>query len=66
MGCQHSDQIGYEITKDETTQDLNEIKENPKLDNRIPLDARQVFKLKKSWKGVKRKLGETGVEMFVG
>ena len=35
------------------------------LDSRLPLDARQVFKLKKSWKGIKRHMEATGLEMFV-
>ncbi|XP_025105515.1 globin-3-like [Pomacea canaliculata] len=35
------------------------------LDPRLPLTAMQVFKLKKSWKGVKRSLDDTGVEMFI-
>ena len=34
-------------------------------DPRLPLDARQVYRLKKSWKGIKRELGPTGIEMFV-
>ncbi|KAH3854806.1 uncharacterized protein LOC127870814 [Dreissena polymorpha] len=34
-------------------------------DPRLPLNARQVFKLKKSWKGIKRNMASTGVEMFV-
>ncbi|WAR18788.1 CYGB1-like protein [Mya arenaria] len=34
-------------------------------DPRLPLNARQVFKLKKSWKGIKRNMSQTGVEMFV-
>lgn len=34
-------------------------------DPRLPLDARQVFKLKKSWKGIKRCIESTGVEMFI-
>ncbi|KAJ8308127.1 hypothetical protein KUTeg_013004 [Tegillarca granosa] len=34
-------------------------------DPRLPLDARQVFKLKKSWKGIKRCMEATGVEMFI-
>ena len=33
-------------------------------DPRLPLNARQVFRLKKNWKGIKRKLEVTGVEMF--
>ena len=34
-------------------------------DPRLPLSAMQVFKLKKSWKGIKRCLDDTGVEMFI-
>ena len=34
-------------------------------DPRLPLNAMQVFKLKKSWKGIKRCLDDTRVEMFV-
>lgn len=34
-------------------------------DPRLPLSARQVFKLKKSWKGIKRCMAATGVEIFV-
>lgn len=34
-------------------------------DPRLPLNARQVFKLTKSWKGIKRNMASTGVEMFV-
>lgn len=34
-------------------------------DPRLPFNARQVFKLKKSWKGIKRNMASTGVEMFV-
>ncbi len=33
-------------------------------DPRLPLDARQVFRLKKSWKGIKRQMPATGTEMF--
>lgn len=35
------------------------------VDPRLPLDERQVFKLKSSWKAIKRHITETGVEMFV-
>ncbi|XP_046381361.1 globin-5-like [Haliotis rufescens] len=34
-------------------------------DPRLPLSALQVFKLKKSWKGIKRCMEATGVEMFI-
>ena len=36
-----------------------------KVDPRLPLDERQVFKLKSSWKAITRHKAETGVEMFV-
>ncbi|KAK6182327.1 hypothetical protein SNE40_010038 [Patella caerulea] len=35
------------------------------VDPRLPLDARQIFKLKQSWKGIKRNMEPTGVEMFL-
>ncbi|XP_046381362.2 neuroglobin-like [Haliotis rufescens] len=34
-------------------------------DPRLPLDQRQVFRLKQSWKGIKRNMEQTGVEMFI-
>ena len=66
MGCHHSDQVVSDINGTGTYRDLNQVHENPKSDKRLPLDARQVFKLKQSWKGIKRKLGEAGIEMFIG
>ena len=66
MGCHHSDQVVSDINSTGTYRDLNQVHENPKSDKRLPLNARQVFKLKQSWKGIKRKLGEAGIEMFIG
>ena len=37
----------------------------PPTDDRLPLSARQVFLLKKSWKGINRNMQATGVEMFM-
>ena len=37
----------------------------PPTDPRLPLNARQVFKLQKSWKGIKRNMEATGVELFI-
>lgn len=34
-------------------------------DPRSPLDSRQAFKVKQSWKGIKRNMEDTGVEMFL-
>lgn len=65
MGCRQSEPMGNAINENGTKEELNEVKDIPKVDERIPLDARQVFKLKKSWKGIKRALGQTGVEMFI-
>ena len=67
MGCRQSN--SYEI--DDQQHDARETKDEfYKAESSIecpicPLDDRQIFKLKKSWKGVKRKIQEAGVEMFV-
>ncbi|KAL8613618.1 hypothetical protein ACOMHN_022037 [Nucella lapillus] len=34
-------------------------------DPRCPVDARQAFRLRQSWKAIKRNIGTTGVEMFL-
>ena len=34
-------------------------------DPRLPLTEMQIFKLKKSWKGIHREMIPTGVEMFI-
>ncbi|BFZ07023.1 hypothetical protein BsWGS_10062 [Bradybaena similaris] len=39
--------------------------QQPVSDPRLPLTPMQVFKLKKNWKGVKRRLEDTGVEMLI-
>ena len=31
----------------------------------ISLNPRQVFRLKASWKGIRREIGATGLEMFI-
>ncbi|XP_064621359.1 uncharacterized protein LOC135484137 isoform X2 [Lineus longissimus] len=36
------------------------------LDPRAPLNARQIFKLQKSWKAIKRNMQMAGIEMFIG
>ena len=61
MGCRQS-HLNYteKLTEDDNTHD-NVVE----VDSRLPLDARQVFKLKQSWKGIKRKIEEAGVEMFI-
>ena len=58
----------YKVSNDDDENDddgLPEPPPPPPTDPRLPLNARQVFKLKKSWKGVGRDLISAGVEMFV-
>jgi hypothetical protein len=35
------------------------------IDERAPLNARQIFKLQKSWKAIKRNMQMAGIEMFL-
>uniref|UniRef100_K1RDY1 Globin domain-containing protein n=1 Tax=Magallana gigas TaxID=29159 RepID=K1RDY1_MAGGI len=73
MGCRLSSAEGDETAKAGSLTDVNEIMADAlpdpappaPTDPRLPLDARQVFKLKKSWKGIKRCMADTGVEMFI-
>ena len=65
MGCRFSKSLDHEKNDTNIADDLNDVTAIPKVDERLPLDARQTFKLKKSWKGIKRALGETGIEMFI-
>lgn len=63
MGCRLS-----KTEKEEETKDFDKLEEKtsvPQVDPRLPIDAREAFKLKQSWKGIKRKIEETGVEMFI-
>ncbi|XP_076097699.1 cytoglobin-1-like isoform X2 [Mytilus galloprovincialis] len=61
MGCSQSKQ------KVPTQQTKQEDNNRPvcEIDKRLPLDDRQVFKLKQSWKGIRRNMEDTGMEMFV-
>lgn len=73
MGCKPSTQQppskqrieADEITCDAMADKLPEPAPPAPTDPRCPLDARQVFKLKKSWKGIKRCMESTGIELFV-
>lgn len=70
MGCQNSKEAGSKPANNTN----HEAKQNggagpgspPAVDPRLPLNPRQLFLLKKSWKGVKRNMEATGVEMFIG
>ena len=50
---------------DNDFRNLKEVRDIPEVDSRLPLNMRQVFKLKQSWKGIDRNMELTGVEMFV-
>ena len=63
MGCLNAT-VKVEPLPDNLTI-LETPKTPPETDHRLPLNARQVFRLKKNWKGIKRQLEVTGVEMFV-
>ena len=64
MGCRQSQQLFIEDNHDDDKFQDN-FNAMPDVDTRLPLDTRQVFKLKQSWKGIRRKIEEAGVEMFL-
>lgn len=66
MGCvQSNTEARAQSNCPDNFKDLNEVRSIPEVDPRIPLNMRQVFKLKQSWKGIKRNITEAGVEMFI-
>ena len=67
MGCRQSYfKNDTDLVEAECLNDVNENGTIYEVDSRLPLDARQMFKLKQSWKGVRRRnISEAGVEMFV-
>ncbi len=69
MGLKNSKVLGLfrrSKGKEEPTSvdNIPEPKEPLATDPRLPLDARQVFRLQKSWKGIKRQITDAAVEMF--
>ncbi len=64
MGCLNTT-VKVEPLPEELTEPLPSPAAPPDTDPRLPINTRQVFKLKKNWKGIKRKLDHTGLEMFV-
>lgn len=38
---------------------------DPSTSDRLPLSTRDIFRLGKSWKGIKRHITEAGVEMLI-
>lgn len=65
MGCVPSSAKVAHEDVDDMADSLPEPAPPAPTDPRLPLTARQVFKLKKSWKGIKRNMELTGVEMFI-
>ena len=69
MGCGHS---ASKLISPNDFSDLDESFDNEcsetetkEIDSHLTLNARQVFKLKQSWKAVRRKMDEAGIEMFI-
>ncbi|GAB1599640.1 neuroglobin-like [Argonauta hians] len=56
MGCLESKESVSQVPSN-----INNVERDP----RIPLSSRDIFKLKQSWKGIKRNMETTGVEMFI-
>lgn len=66
MGCvQSNSKNKAQLNGNENFTNLNEVNTVSEVDPRLPLNSRQSFKLKQSWKGIKRKSAEAGVEMFI-
>ena len=64
MGCPNSkDDTRTNAPNNSSVED--EVSSTVTVDSRLPLNGRQVFKLRTSWKCVKRKMEEAGVEMFI-
>ena len=54
------------IESEEVLESLPEPPAPQPTDPRLPLDTRQVYRLKKNWKGIKRQMGPAGLELFIG
>ena len=66
MGCSLSKEHVLSLTWfRKSSRDLNSVSEIPHVDSRLPLNVRDVFKLKQSWRGLDRHMELTGVEIFV-
>lgn len=65
MGCRQAKQKVSKANGPDGFDAIPEPGTPPPVDPRLPINARQVFKLKKSWKGIKRNMEATGVEMFI-
>lgn len=66
MGCVQSNRKSKaEVNGNKKFVDLTEVTTPEETDPRLPLNVRQAFKLKQSWKGIKRNTAEAGVEMFI-
>ena len=65
MGCLQSTNTDRFSTEN-TFPDLNEWTEVPVVDSKVPLSVREIFKLKQSWREIRRHLTAAGIEMFIG
>ncbi|KAK3787485.1 hypothetical protein RRG08_025748 [Elysia crispata] len=52
---------GHKLSEDPTSATTTVV--DP--DSRSPMDVRQMFKIKQSWKGIRRNMELTGVDMFL-
>ena len=69
MGCGHS---ASKLLSPNDFSDLDESFDNgcsetetQEIDAHLTLNKRQVFKLKQSWKAVRRNIEDAGIEMFI-
>ena len=65
MGCFQS-KDSERPSAENTLPDLNEWTDVPVVDSRVPLSVREIFKLKQSWREIRRHLTAAGIEMFIG
>ena len=64
IDAKHNKDLEEAHNEDETTKGVY-VKYTVHVYSRLPIDATQIFKLKQSWKGVRRQIQEPGIEMFI-
>lgn len=66
MGCRYAKEKDNNATgSGPVFSNIKTVDPTLKSDPRLPLNTREAFKLKQSWKGIKRNIDQTGIEMFV-
>ena len=66
MGCLHAKVGDRNYTRaGKLLPTIEEPLSPPPTDARLPINARETFRLQKSWKGIHRKMRETGMEIFM-